>query len=348
MALHVKDAAAWKPVKDLWIKRSGVWTPVRRGFVRNGGVWKQFFQDETVVTLGNSSGVVLKNLFSTAEWADPLIRKRVVVPAGVEISAINGSYAMAATITADGQAGSWAGDLILDNFGAISGIGGTPNSGVGGNALLGNLPGRDGQKLIVNNYGVLRGGGGGGGLGGNGGPGWYHDYQNSGWLYSMYSYHWEENMGRQIQGIYWAGSAITGYFGVGATSYDLGGWRYFKGTYAGSSGDWGYYTVSRQLITPNTIYTSGGGPGSGGRGQGSDGANQSGAGGGGAGVNAGPGGAGGTGGGWGATGGTGNPGANGNNGSGTAGAAGGLPGGYLSGSGNIQLNNSGTLQGRLL
>ena len=123
----------------------------------------QVWANEVVVVLGNTVNVVLKTLFTAPQWADANLKKRVVVPAGVQIGATQGGYAIATTISGDGQAGSFAGELRLVNNGTISGIGGAPNSGVGGTAMLGNFLGRAGQKLIIDNYGTIRAGGGAGG-----------------------------------------------------------------------------------------------------------------------------------------------------------------------------------------
>jgi len=356
MPVHVRHAGAWKEAKALHVRHNGVWKPIQAAYIRQGGVWKQYYAAERVVTLSSSVSPIIKNFFSAADWGDANLRKVVIIPPGVEIGANYTGHALATSDSASGQPGSWAGELVIENYGTISGIGGAANSGVGGTALLVTFKGRNGELATVNNYGTLRAGGGGGGRGGNGGAG--SDNQYSYPAFSTYNYHWEWLTGGAMNAntvrlkVYW-GSATPIYqrtLGqVGSTnpsSFDLGGWRYTRQAFVQNSGSWEFYRLSRQLITP--ISTTGGAGGAGARGQGFDGNAGTGANGAAGGTNAGAGGKGGNGGAWGTNGQTGATGAAGNAGSGTAGATGGLAGPYLNGRANCVLNNYGTIQGRLI
>ena len=333
--------------------------PVQKVFLGTTQIWA----NEVVVTLGNTTNVVLKSLFTSDQWNDANLKKRVVVPAGIEIGATTGSYAVLATAQADGQAGSWAGDLTLEIHGTVSGIGGIANSGAGGNAIRANFPGKTGQKLKIVSDGVIRAGGGGGGRGGNGGGGYYDTAYtarepSSGEYYDGNgAYVWKEDANSEGDGsgsgvISWGvANQYVGSFSGGATSVTIGAYTYHRGSWRGTSGGGGnnsiLYGVFRTYPASYRTYTDGGAGGNGGRGQGYAGANAVGANGAAGGTNAGTGGKGGTGGAWGAAGATGSSGASGNNGSGTAGATGGLAGFYLDGSANVTLTNTGSLQGRV-
>lgn len=349
MPITANVAGVAKPPYRLYGNVGGVEKRINRGFVKVAGVWRVQWQEEVVVTLASSGNIVITSLFSAADWANPILNKRVVIPVGVALSAANASYAIAIGYTADGQAGSFAGELTIENRGTISGLGGLANSGVGGNAVWANFLGRAGNKATLINYGTIRGAGGGGGRGGAGGTGLVYDYQDTGMIYGDYVYMWvghNTNVG-YVQ-IYWGGGVIyDGLPGV-ITSIDLSGWRYEKGPLYRYNGVYIHNYIRRYLVTPNNIFTGGAAGGAGGRGQGSDGANQGGAGGGNNGGNSGIGGTGGTGGGFGAQGNTGNTGASGNYTAGVAGSVGGLAGGYISESTKINFTNLGTVQGRLL
>lgn len=359
MALHVKNAGVWKPTKKLWTRQSGIWTPVRRAFVKQGAAWKQYFQDEVVAQLVSTGAApVAVNHFSAADWANPLLNKRLIIPAGQEIGTNQGTYALAISGSAQGQAGSFAGDLIIDNYGTISGLGGLPNSGQGGTAVWGNLPGRDGRRSILNNYGTIRGGGGGGGRGGTGGTGVWYDYQDTGVIFVNYGNMWVndalEGPNFQYAQIYWGGVELWRGNPGNVASVDLSGYRYEKHAYQFSNGRWRHHAIRRYLINPIANYTPGGAGGSGGRGQGYDGGNAGGAAGAAGGTNAGAGGTGGWGMHYGGAGydglGAGLPGAagaSGNYAGGSAGASGGAAGFYLNGLANITFNNFGTVQGRI-
>lgn len=309
---------------------------------------------EIAVTL--SSGVYdrMDMLFTAAVWASDT-PKRIIIPAGVHIGDGAGrSYALATTSGAGGQAGSFGGTLVLENRGTISGRGGAANSGAGGDALLTNFLGRNGQRLVIENYGTIRGGGGGGGRGGDGGGGSYQTSYNfrepsSGWSYRegwSVQWYWYVN-GPQSQ-IYWNGTLIwSGSISNTATSHTVGGWTYLKGSSQRREDGGQYYSIARQQTRYDTHNTNGGAGGNGGRGQGYDAGNAAGAGGGAPGTNAGWGGTGGTGGTYGNWGNTGATGGNGNRTSGLGGAGGGAPGWVVTNAATVTWAVTGTRQGRL-
>lgn len=309
----------------------------------------QVWERELVVVLGNTTNVSLKTVIDNAKagaWADVNLKKRVVVPAGVEIGGTTSAFAI--TTGASSQADSWAGSLILEIRGIVSGIGGTINSGAGGNAISVPFPGRNGEKINIPYYGTVRSGGGGGGRAGNGGQGvWY-----SGRLYQegpAYSGNTRWEVNASYCTVVWGGAGL-GNYDRSLTSLSSGGWVYYRGSYAGTDGDqWQYYQIYRQTTVydvPN--YTAGGVAGNAGRGRGFDGAATTGAAAVGGGTNAGASGKSGDGGDWGSSG---QAGANGNTGNYTAGAAGsaaGLAGYYLLGTANAVLTNlGGSLLGRV-
>jgi hypothetical protein len=337
--------------KSVHAKVGSVWTPAQKLHIRVGGAWQVHYQNEVVVTLATRNNVVLKTLFTPEQWNDPNLKKRVVIPEQVHIGAGAPDYALATTLQADGQAGSFAGQLLLEVRGTISGIGGAANSGTGGDAIWANFPGQAGQPMLISNYGTLRSGGGGGGRGGTGGQGSYANSEDTGYQYSQYYRHWEINfaaLGARQTKVWWDSSNI--YAANGETySITYGGFYYVAGSQVGSSNTWRFYQVRRYRVTPVTVVTNGGAGGAGGRGYGFDGVNTGGSAGSAGGTNAGVGGTGGTGGTWGAPGATGNTGATGNYTGGAAGAAGGLAGCYLKGASNATLTNiGGTLQGRII
>lgn len=328
--------------KSIHAKIGNIWTPAQKLFVRHAGNWQIHYQNEVVVTLGNTVNVVLKQLFTPAQWADASLKKRVIVPSGVEIGSTTGSYAIVTTISVEGQAASFAGELTLDIYGTVSGIGGQPNSGVGGSVIWGNFPGREGQKLTVNNFGLLRAGGGAGGRGGNGGNGvWYSGRTltegptfNPQQTFVVY--------GNGFREFWWGGVKI----GPTTTnpSVSQGGWTYYMGAqYSGSQ----YHIYRQTTVYDAPNYTSGGTGGNGGRGQGYDAPLSAGSAPVAGGTNAGASGKSGDGGPYGSSGQAGATGASGNSTGGLAGADGGPSGFYLHGSANVTLNNSGTLLGRL-
>ncbi len=310
---------------------------------------------EITVTMSAGSNSVLKRLFDPSDWASETT-KRVVVPAGLDYGDAGRTYAIATTLSADGQAGSFGGRLILEVEGAISGRGGAANSGTGGNAIFANLPGKSGQKLEIVNRGTIRGGGGGGGKGGKGGNGStsstvreptsgtsfngathiYWKVFDMGASYQASSAHWNSE-----EGLVGGGSS--------ATTLVAGDYTYYRGPHVETEGIPGgsihYYRIHR--VRAVTVSTTGGAGGNGGVGQGhgtSAGAGSNGATGG---ANAGRGGKGGSGGGWGLQGSQGLTGSNGNASNGLAGSSGGAPGYAITNPTNYTLTNSGTVQGRL-
>ena len=310
----------------------------------------QIWANEVVVVLANTSNVTLKNLFTSVQWANVNLKKRVVVPVGVEITATVNAYAILATIQADGLAGSWAGSLTLEVRGTVSGIGGTANSGVGGTVVNANFTGRNGEKLQINLIGgTFRAGGGGGGRAGNGGMGLYYTTGDSGWQWANSPLTTWNRVGGDAGHIAlaWFGTMIVDGATPGSlTVYSAGGYTYYKGAVVGDNGFTQYNQIKRTWSIPN--YTSGGVSGNAGRGQGCDGAATVGAAAVAGGTNAGASGKSGDGAPYGGTGQTGANGSTGNYTGGTAGAAGGLPGFYLTGAANSNFTNTGgTVLGRL-
>lgn len=328
---------------------------------------------EIVVNLTNNGIDLMSSLFTAADWASATT-KRVIVPAGTEFGHPTRNYAIAVAATANGQANSFGGRLILENRGVISGCRGAANSGTGGTAVFANLLGRNGQKMEIINSGTIRGGGGGGGRGGNGGYGgggvWWNQY----WVYDPGDGSWRFDF-TSGKGTYWAISVensvnimwdriiIATGGPAAATEWAPGdGWTYEKGAKSGSSLRNSFYIRRRRLQT-DPVYTGGGAGGAGGNGgigQGYGQGNTGGAGGAAGapgGTNAGAGGYGGTGGaggGYGAAGAAGawgNTGAAGNNGGGAGGAAGaggGAAGCYIDGASRVTWASTGTLQGRAI
>jgi len=310
-----------------------------------------------VVIAANTNNVICKNLFSAANWASST-PKRVIINSGVTIGSTNASYALAITVSANGQAGSFGGALTIENRGVISGIGGAANSGVGGNAVWANFPGISGQKATLINTGTIRAGGGGGGRGGTGGSGFYdtaitvYEPAGGGYTGSLNPlYYWSTftgNNGVTTQSLRWNNAAIADGGSV-AIPASYGGYYYERTGTAFDVSDSNRnfkYPVRRSYGSSTRTNTTGGGGGNGGRGLGFDAAAAAGAGGAAGGTNAGKGGTGGTGGAYGATGGTGATGVTGNSTAGAGGATGGLAGFYLNGSNSLTLSNSGTVAGR--
>ncbi|MGB3026861.1 hypothetical protein [Paradevosia shaoguanensis] len=347
--LRAAYQGAFPPAKQVYVKLAGVWTIAQQFFDRQGTAWIEEWKNEVVVTLANrSASFTLVSLFTPTQWADPYLRKRVVIPLGVELGANQAWGAICVQADALTQADSFAGELVIDNFGTISGIGGAANSGVGGDAFYGNFLGRAGQKLVLNNGGTIRAGGGGGGRGGNGGAGSYTQTvrePSSGEYYSLAAPSYRvatttSGEGDSYFNVYWAGSLIVS--GVATFPITVGGYTYYRGSSRGGMPV--NYGVYRTYV--GTFGSTGGAGGNGGRGQGSDGAAAAGSPGSAGGTNAGTGNSGGTGGGWGAQGSTGGTGSTGNVSAGAAGATGGLAGYYISGLPKITFNNTGTVQGR--
>lgn len=300
------------------------------------------------VTASGAGPDTLKNLFTAAEWASDT-KKRVVINAGVEIGGNGWGYALAISDHASGQAGSFAGELTLQNHGYISGRGGGADGGAGATAFLANLLGRNGQKIILNNQGVIRGGGGGGGNGGRGGPGFYDAWQytewrgdgNNRWRQKIYSpvidkvdLYWDGQILNQRNGDYKAPYAIQ----IGDRYYESGN------LYGGDSTTNNYKIRYRWS---QRFWTEGGWGGGGGQGQGYGQGNTGPGGGTGGGTNAGSGGNGGWGAEYGNRGADGARGNAGNNGEGAWGTAGGAAGAAIQGWGNVHSIYNGTLLGPL-
>jgi len=311
---------------------------------------------EVVSVLSGGSSIVYANSLFPNHWDKPN-PKRIVVPAGVERGTASALGAIAVMPQGSNPSDSFAGSLTIEISGTVSGIGGALNSGIGGTAFFANFAGRAGQKLILNNYGTIRGGGGGGGRGGNGGTGvWYSGRTaTEGPAYQVVApqYYWEQDTTWGINNVViaWAGvvkyTHKFGFDSIPASVVGNDGAVYSRGS-LGMTGVPEYFSIIRQTTVydvPN--YTSGGVAGNGGRGQGFDGAATAGANAVAGGTNAGASGKSGNGGAYGTAGQTGANGSNGNYSNGLAGAAGGLSGYYLNGAANVTLNNYGTLLGRV-
>lgn len=315
--------------------------------------------------------------FAAADWNGD-VKKRLVIKSGTDFGATNRGHALATARTAGGTAESFGGELTLEiESGAfLSGRGGAANGGVGGNALFANLPGKNGQKLIVINNGTIRAGGGGGGAGGKGGTGGGGSVTTSGTTRQPTSgftnnttTYWTTGMvpGQPGQpplytrNVVWGGATIAsgGNPDQSLSTRDFthtDGWTYTRqNTTAGKQG------VARSKASSTTTNTNGGAGGNGGNGGRGTGFGQAlaggsaGAAGANGGTNAGKGGTGGTGGaggGWGASGSAGNPGAKGANGNrtnganGAGGSTGGLAGFYCTNNANVVWQVTGTRQGR--
>ncbi|MCF1744231.1 hypothetical protein [Paradevosia shaoguanensis] len=349
--LRLSYGGEYPPAKQVYVRLAGVWTIAQQFFDRQGAAWIEEWKDEVVVTLANrSASFTLVSLFTPTQWADPYLRKRVVIPLGVEVGANQAWGAICVQADALTQADSFAGELVIDNFGTISGIGGVANSGVGGNAFYGNFLGRAGQKLVLNNAGTIRAGGGGGGRGGNGGAGSYTQTVREPSSGDYFTAGTNAIQGSQSDGDYtwqyrWGGTLLftrgTASSSSPPASFGTSGiYTYYSGTIRSTYA----YGVYRTYVA--TIGTTGGAGGNGGRGQGYDGAAAAGSPGSAGGTNAGTGNSGGAGGSWGAQGSTGGTGSTGNVSAGAAGATGGLAGYYISGLPKIIFNNTGTVQGR--
>ncbi|QGZ14136.1 hypothetical protein PP940_gp228 [Rhizobium phage RL2RES] len=336
MPIWTKVAGTWKKVLDPEVKKNGAWTPVKVVSVKVGGVWQQVFAIEIVAFIAaNTTNAVVKNLFTTDVWTNPLIKKRVVINPGVIVGSTNPAVAALRTDV------GWAGTLQLDNYGEIQGAGGAPNSGAGGHAILCQAAG-----MIIKNIGAIRGGGGAGGVGGTGGAGAYNYTATEG-PFASSSYVWSQNTNSidpNVDFIRWAGGTV--YSGNWSdtsppTSVVVGAYTYYRGSLQNTNLATKTYAVSRTHVA--TASTSGGAGGNGGRGQGYGQTNAGGSSGSAGGTNAGSGGTGGTGGNSGSAGNTGNSGGSGNAGGGSAGAAGGAAGKAISGSNT--LINTGVING---
>lgn len=349
MALHVKDDGIWKPVAHLHVRDAGIWKPVKNAFVRQAGAWSRFYASEVVVTItAHTAQANVQSYFTAADWADPLLDKRLIIAPGVHVWSYTPSVPGLSTGTGRG------GKLTIENNGYILGAGGAPNSGVGGTALLVQQSG----VYLINNLGIY-GGGGGGGRGGTGGGGVYATtdrpaYSSSNYWYCWGAYKDNDYDGRLVfNGAYvYHNVSSAGFTFIRDTTAPIvsGIYTYTKGTKrltdTGSLEIHGWDVVR----TYNTN-TNGGAGGNGGPGYGYNSAllapNVAGTPGAAGGTNAGAGGAGGSGGNsWGRNGSPGATGAAGNRTAGLAGASGGLAGFYISGYGLLESFNGGNLAGR--
>jgi len=303
--------------------------------------------NEIAIAATSGANVDLSSLFG-ANWTST-VPKRLTIGSGVTIG---GTGSSAAIIIPSNMAGT----LEIDNAGSILGFGGAANAGAGGTAISNSASG-----VVINNTGLLAGGGGGGGIGGTGGQGGNGSYSttvNQGPSYSYSSYYWRRY--RAYLYLRWAGGSIySGPNNYSGTSYSVGGYTWYRGSLQSSDPDFQEYMYAVSVSYSQTNSSTGGSGGSGGSGGAGQGYNQSnasgssGSGGSAGGTNAGAGGSGGTGGSGGAygssggTGATGNTGANGNASSGSggsSGSSGGAAGAAVIGT-SVTMNNTGTLYG---
>ncbi|MCF8861600.1 GTP-binding protein [Agrobacterium phage OLIVR2] len=343
---YIRAASQAKKVNRIYRKAGSLWLPVNSLFsmIPSLGVSKKVFASEIVVTItSNGTEVIFSNLFTSEEWASDTT-KIVNIASGVTI--VGNGLDWAAAIQPGGQAVTWGGLLIINNYGSILGRGGAPNGGRGGNVIYTDPAVTWSKKPVFNNYGNLFAGGGAGGVGGNGGGGYWTQEFWEGWAYDGSSYVFRQQNSNNTAYAVWGGANKGTVGGSGTTEYDGNdGWRYYRGAYRDQpiSGSL-RYEVGRRRWQNN--YTSGGAGGNGGNGQGSNQNRSNGIGGSGGGTNAGTGGTGGNGGDWGVAGSAGNTGGSGNNGGGAGGQAGGLAG-IVYRSALITMNNYGDLRGRV-
>lgn len=343
------------------IRNGMVLASLKRGTSQIAFVFKgtvQVWAHEVVFVLGASSaGTYLVDIVNSQPglWASST-PTRIVVPAGVERGS-GTSWVFAPMPAGSSVASSWGGKLTLEVRGTLSGIGGTANSGVGGDLIVGTVTGKDGQQLIVNVFAgaILRPGGGGGGRAGNGGQGRFYTGRTvtEGPAYVSGTYTWVSGTAYANQ-VVWAGTVV--YSGAAPNGFYNGGWYYYIG-YLADEGTisneqyWYRHNAVYRQTTVNDVpnYTAGGVAPNAGRGQGYDGAASVGGNAVAGGTNAGASGKSGDGGAYGNAGTTGANGSNGNYSNGLAGAAPGLAGCYLRGAANVNFtNNGGTLLGRLV
>lgn len=248
--------------------------------------------NEIIVTATSAASLNLSTAFGS-NWGVN-VAKRLIVPSGVTLGPVTSPTGM-------------SGSLIIQNAGEIQGLGGTANSGAGGNAITAN------QSFTLLNTGAIRGGGGGGGQGGTGGQGRVTTF---------------------------AGSS-TCSCPCSSASCPAGSTK----TCGGSCGP-PAEGCSTRICSPVYAYYAGGAGGAGGRGTGYGQTLAAGSAGLAGGTNAGAGGAGGSGSTWATAGVTGTTGANGNYTNGLAGSAGGAAGrAVLMVSGTVTVTNTGTING---
>jgi hypothetical protein len=247
--------------------------------------------NEIVVTATSAASLDLSTAFG-ANWGTG-VPKRLIVPSGVTLGPVTSPTGM-------------GGSLTIQNAGEIQGLGGTANSGAGGNAITANA------SFTLINSGAVRGGGGGGGQGGTGGTGRVTVFAGS------------TTCQCPCSGGCPSGSSAS------------------CGARCGPAGE----NCNTRTCSPVYSFFSGGAGGAGGRGTGYGQLLAAGSAGSAGGTNAGAGGTGGSGSTWATSGVTGSTGANGNFSSGLAGSAGGAAGrAVLMISGTVSVTNTGTING---
>jgi len=288
--------------------------------------------NEIAVAATSGTNVDLSSLFGS-NWTST-VPKRLTVGSGVTIG---GTGSSAAIIIPSNMAGT----LEIDNSGSILGFGGSANGGNGGNAINNSASG-----VTINNTGTIAGGGGGGGQGGTGGNGSFSQtvrQPTSGFAFNSSATYWRhDGPYRYVDyGNTYRYDLPTYYSG---TSYSVGGYTWYKGSfqYSFDDGEGSYYSVARTYN--QTTSSTGGSGGSGGQGQGYNQSNASGSSGSAGGTNAGAGGSGGNGATYGNAGATGSTGANGNVSNGSAGSSGGSAGAAVAGT-TVTMNNTGSVYG---
>lgn len=307
-----------------------------------GGIGWNAKPSEIVKTVSaNANSITVRSYFTDAEW-NSIAPKRFVIPSGVDLYS-NQSWG-AIRVQDPSIATGYGGSLTIENRGRIFGLGGSANSGQGGDAFYSGSYAASGIKPVVENYGLIFAGGGGGGQGGQGGSGSVTQTIRepaSGFTYAGGSTQWFVNTNFGIINLQWQGSTVQVGGGTGTTQATVGDYTYFRGALVASN----IYQIARQ--GPVTTSTTGGTGGAGGRGEGSDAPLAGGSAGSAGGTNAGSGGTGGSGGAYGNQGSTGGTGSAGNVGSGSAGSAGGLAGVAYNTS-TVTMQNSGDIRGRVI
>lgn len=330
MALVVKHSGLIVPVKQVFVKTDGVIREVQTAYVSRLGTPRLLFRRALTVNVSaDTAGLIVSSLYSSADWTSD-VPKIVNIRPGVAIRGVNwGALALQGGGNPSGA--TWGNTLTINNYGEIQGLGGQPNGGWGMSAVYEDTV-TLGKRAIFNNFGAIRSGGGAGGVGGAGVVNTTVREPPSGENYSEPTYLFVRRNDGRIS-ISWGGAyniINEANLGYNTTQYTSGAYTYYRGGQVRIEGNYTYFGVYRTY--GSSVASSGG---NGGRGQGSDGGNSAGLAGG---QNAG---AGGWGNSWGLNG---LPGAAGNAG---AGGAGGLAGIAYS-SAVLDMNNQGTIQGRVV
>lgn len=171
MPLYVKDAGAWKTVKNIFIKDIGVWKAAKKGWVKNAGIWRQFYSSgfAPITLTGSKNNVNLRNEFDQVYTGQ--------TPTGT-VQFIADNALIGSTSTSDYAlvTGNWPNNVMLsltiNSNSIIAGAGGRGGNGYGGqfygeNGSAGGPALRLDYNLALNNLGIIGGGGGGGGGGCN-------------------------------------------------------------------------------------------------------------------------------------------------------------------------------------